>query len=795
MKRFIFLNALLWVLGASAFAQTQGIAFEASRSWKKIVEKARGENKLIFVDCYADWCEPCKQLASLVFPRKEVGEFFNANFVNLQLNVEKDADGKMLATQWGMASLPTLVFIDPKTERIVGKLVGSGDAGWLVNGAKAVLDPAKRLDALAARYNAGERESAFLMQFIRALGSAGMNAEVQQVVKEWLGSLSLDQLATPEIWSIIMQFENDPLSKTLLTVQEHIDRFYAIPLENQRAMVGAKLTGAMVQTAMDFSMNPNLAIYEQERFNAFIDYLDRAKEGRGKKMAAIWLNTSQFSRQGDWKKMLEMMREVKVLNEREDLFPFQVYAQYFTFFMQSLTQMKEQDAAVRAGVKWLDELIAGASGSDVTSYQTCAMMYAGKASLYQALGKAGEVKKAQKEMEKYVNLLKESAAANGVSDPIAQNQAQVVPASQPKGGTLDREVVLSYEFRKGVPVVKVVINGHTYYFLFDTCAGITCVSDKVVNTEKLAYQQTGQSMQGVDGQVVMAEIPELWLGELAVKNKQAAVMSEHNPVFEHLGVDGTIGANIINDYVVTIDSRNKTITFAGEADASITRWNKLELWNNVPLLSIKVKGKGEVHDVPALFDTGNGTGAVGLPSVEGFEQWTQAGIIGNVEEGAGFIGTMVGGMVKTDKLYRGRMTGLHLGDAVFEKVPIITGGVGYLLLCFETTDLGKFVLDYPNRRYHFEPYADAAVWEGDRRPVMTGADNGMLKIAAVWGKEASKKLTPQWTIVALDGKPLEKVTLDTPNIDELIRKYGAKTVTVRDLDGKEYVLPVKIFLP
>lgn len=209
----------------------------------------------------------------------------------------------------------------------------------------------------------------------------------------------------------------------------------------------------------------------------------------------------------------------------------------------------------------------------------------------------------------------------------------------------NQQVVLSYELRKGVPVIKLMINGHTYFFLFDTCAGITCVSDKLVNMEKLSYWQTGHSTQRMSGQVVMAEIPELVLGELVVKNKQAAVMSEYNPIFEQLGVDGTIGANIINDYVVTVDSKSKTITFDGEADASIARWNKLELWNNVPLLSIRVKGKNEIHDVSALFDTGNGTGAIGLPSVEGFEQWTREGIIGDVEE-VGFIGTMVGGMVK-----------------------------------------------------------------------------------------------------------------------------------------------------
>ena len=74
--------------------------------------------------------------------------------------------------------------------------------------------------------------------------------------------------------------------------------------------------------------------------------------------------------------------------------------------MQALTQMKEQKAAVEAGLKWLDELIMKAAGEDIVSYQTRAMMNAGKAALWQALGKSAEMKKAQKEMEKYVNLLK-----------------------------------------------------------------------------------------------------------------------------------------------------------------------------------------------------------------------------------------------------------------------------------------------------------------------------------------------------------------------------------------------------
>ena len=81
--------------------------------------------------------------------------------------------------------------------------------------------------------------------------------------------------------------------------------------------------------------------------------------------------------------MLEAMREV----ERENIFPPpQLYGPYFSFFMQALTQMKEQKAAVEAGLKWLDELIMKAAGEDIVSYQTRAMMNAGKAALWQALG-------------------------------------------------------------------------------------------------------------------------------------------------------------------------------------------------------------------------------------------------------------------------------------------------------------------------------------------------------------------------------------------------------------------------
>ena len=392
-------------LGAHAFSQNTGIVFEETKSWKKIVKKAKEEKKLIFVDCYADWCGPCKKLAKEVFTQEKVGTLFNEKFVNVSFNVDKDEDGKALAQSWKVTVLPTLFFIDPETEQPVHKMVGSGDGEWLINGANLVADPKNGLQAMLNRYNKGDREPVFMLQLVKLLKDADMKNEIEKVTKDFLNTLTLEQLATPTVWSLIMQWENDPLSKTLLTVRDHIEKFYAIPGENQKMVVDITLANAMLSRAIEYATTPNLAAIDPTGYNDFVDYLEKA-EGPGKDMAAIWLNTSMLSRKGDWNKMLDVMHVVK----DEQLFPPQVYGQYFMFFIKSLAEMDDKEA-LEAGVNWLDELITNASGDDLTSYSVRATMNGAKAGLYEASKKYGPAQKAKKEMEKYVKLIQDEQAA------------------------------------------------------------------------------------------------------------------------------------------------------------------------------------------------------------------------------------------------------------------------------------------------------------------------------------------------------------------------------------------------
>jgi thiol:disulfide interchange protein len=41
---------------------SKGIRFEHGLSWAQVKEKAKAENKYIFMDCYATWCGPCKAM-------------------------------------------------------------------------------------------------------------------------------------------------------------------------------------------------------------------------------------------------------------------------------------------------------------------------------------------------------------------------------------------------------------------------------------------------------------------------------------------------------------------------------------------------------------------------------------------------------------------------------------------------------------------------------------------------------------------------------------------------------------
>ena len=88
----------------------KGIVF-IEQDWNKALKEAKQEHKLVFLDAYASWCVPCKLLKSLTFTNKHAGDFFNKNFVNVSVDMEKGY-GPTLLQQYGVSAYPTLIITD-----------------------------------------------------------------------------------------------------------------------------------------------------------------------------------------------------------------------------------------------------------------------------------------------------------------------------------------------------------------------------------------------------------------------------------------------------------------------------------------------------------------------------------------------------------------------------------------------------------------------------------------------------------------------------------------------------------
>lgn len=94
----------------------QGIIFETG-SLQDALDKARKENKPVFVDCFTSWCGPCHMMSTQVFPSKEAGDFFNSRFVNIKIDMEK-GEGKELLKRWKIAAFPTYLILNNDGEPV-----------------------------------------------------------------------------------------------------------------------------------------------------------------------------------------------------------------------------------------------------------------------------------------------------------------------------------------------------------------------------------------------------------------------------------------------------------------------------------------------------------------------------------------------------------------------------------------------------------------------------------------------------------------------------------------------------
>lgn len=199
-KLFLILTLAVFTLSATA----QGIKFEENQDLNVALAKAKAEKKLVFIDAFAEWCGPCKVMARDIFPQKEVGDFFNANFVNLKLDMEK-GDNVALAKKYEVRAYPTYLFLNADGE-LVHKGLGSMPADKFIEVAKAAADSENNFSALSRKIKNGDLSKETVTKFLAQNPYDDGNGKL---VDNYLQSIPESQVYTEENWELFNNFVND----------------------------------------------------------------------------------------------------------------------------------------------------------------------------------------------------------------------------------------------------------------------------------------------------------------------------------------------------------------------------------------------------------------------------------------------------------------------------------------------------------------------------------------------------------------------------------------------------------
>ena len=327
-------------LGAATIssAQAQGIEFESSEtSLQTAMEKAAKANKLIFMDCYTEWCGPCKRLAKNVFPNDTVGRFFNEHFVCVKKDMEK-GEGPELGKQYQINAYPTMLFVDPQTGKTAYRIVGFRQGiQWLIEAGQTALNPERNLLGAETDYQKHPQDAAIAKKYIDMLQEARLNALRDSVLNAYLVGIAPADAASEETWQILANQVSDPYGSTFEYLAAHADGFRASVGEKvvnekieklyrhavQRFIRRKRLPAEQFQQGMFDKLNGLLANYQgtnaayfraqmkmvgcvqQGDYNAMMDNLDAADKGgvvpADMKFYFAWLNLTYLRESTDKK--------------------------------------------------------------------------------------------------------------------------------------------------------------------------------------------------------------------------------------------------------------------------------------------------------------------------------------------------------------------------------------------------------------------------------------------------------------------------------------------------------------
>ena len=220
MKKCFSILFLVTLVASISFAQNRTIEFEHG-TFAEVLAKAKKENKMIFIDCYTTWCGPCKWMAKNIFTNDTAADFYNKNFVNAKIDMEK-GEGVDIAKKYGIRAYPTLLYLNSDGAQM-HRICGAGSVKSFVVDGEDAMSPNKQLAAAMASFGNGKVDAKTASSYFTSLESACQTFDLE--MNNYFSSVKESDILTRGNWDIIYKHVNDYDSKVFQSLESNKESY------------------------------------------------------------------------------------------------------------------------------------------------------------------------------------------------------------------------------------------------------------------------------------------------------------------------------------------------------------------------------------------------------------------------------------------------------------------------------------------------------------------------------------------------------------------------------------------
>ena len=358
MKTFknLLICSLVYFLSITiSSAQNRKVDLKENLPFDQVLAMAKKENKYIFLDFGSITCKPCLYIKQKVLTLDSVADFINERFVSVDYNV--GAEKKRLSDIYKVVGEPVLLILNQNGE-LMHRMHGKMEGNEIMARFKQGLDPLRNSVQMDKRYAKGERTSAFILDYLETLYSAGEVNKMNAVSKEYLAG-PLEKIKEPEIFPIFFKYVEDVASDQLLYMFTNRDEFGK--LYGERKIEG-KIQGLYSMASIKYlygHSNPA----EDPTYKTVLAYLQNSDHPKATEWLC-YLVPAQYKFK-DWPKMANEINNIynfNLLKGKSGItFKDMIITQYLMYC--------NDPAGLKFAIQWCNDLIKISDEKGVEKYK------------------------------------------------------------------------------------------------------------------------------------------------------------------------------------------------------------------------------------------------------------------------------------------------------------------------------------------------------------------------------------------------------------------------------------------